>query len=131
MIIDVNNNLITSEISGVHLTFENENKTIEKIPIGYHPGELLLDQNSWKKIKSVETKKTILSFTYHTWKRNNQKNVTFEIEMKKYHFDKRYLILHIYDFRERKYRRKYGCLTDENYVFEFNFPQGGILVGCK
>ncbi|CAN5332796.1 hypothetical protein BH23BAC2_BH23BAC2_18290 [soil metagenome] len=131
MIIDVNNELVTSEISGAYLNFENKNGTKERIQIGYHPGELILEQNSWNKINSEETTKITLSFNYYTWKRNNQENATFEVEMKKYHFDMQYLILHVYDFRERKYRKKYGCLTDKEYITDFNYPQGGILISCK
>ena len=130
MIIDVNDELVTSEISGVYLDFENKDGTSEKILIGYHPGELLLEQNSWKKINSEQTQKITLSFTYYTWKRKKEKITTFEIEMEKYLFNKRYLILHVYDFRDRKYQRKYGCLTEENYIFDFNYPQGGILISC-
>jgi hypothetical protein len=130
MIIDVNDELVTSEISGVYLNFENKNGTSEKILIGYHPGELLLEQNSWNTINSEQTQKITLSFTYYTWKRKKEKIATFEIEMEKYLFNKRYLILHVYDFRDRKYRRKYGCLTEENYIFDFNYPQGGILISC-
>lgn len=130
MVIDVNDKLVTSEISGAYLNFENKDGTKEKILIGYHPGELLLEQNSWNKINSEQTKKITLSFTYYTWKRKKQKSATFKIEMEKYLFDKRYLILHVYDFRDRKYRKKYGCLTDENYIHDFNYPQGGILISC-
>ena len=130
MVIDVNDELVTNEISGAYLNFEYKDGTKEKILIGYHPGELLLEQNSWNKINSEQTKKITLSFTYYTWKRKTQKNTTFEIEMEKYLFDKRYLILHVYDFGDRKYRKKYGCLTDKNYIFDFNYPQGGILISC-
>ena len=130
MVIDVNGQLITSEIGGVYLNFEYNDGTKDKIAIGYHPGELLLNENSWEKIKSEKTKKSILTFDYYTYKRGNQEIATFTVEMEKYHFNKRYLILHVYDFRERKYRRKYGCLTDEDYIYEFNFPQGGILISC-
>ena len=130
MIIDVNDELVTSEISGAYLNFESKDGTKAQILIEYQPGELILEQNSWNKINSEQTEKITLSFTYYTWKRKKHKTATFEIKMEKYLFDKRYLILHVYDFRERKYRKKYGCLTDENYIFDFNYPQGGILISC-
>ena len=130
MIIDVNDELLTNYIGDAYLNFENENGTKEKILIGYHPGELILNENAWNKIKSDETTEITFSFTYSTWKRQKQESVNFKMNMKKYHFEKQYLILHIYDFRERKYRRKYGCLTDQDYIYDFNFPQGGILISC-
>jgi len=130
MIIDVNDELLTNYVGDAYLNFENEDGTTEKILIGYHPGELILEQNAWNKINSAEITKITFSFTYNTWKRGQHESINFKIKMKKYHFDKTYLILHIYDFRNRKYRRKYGCLTDENYIYEFRFPEGGILVSC-
>ena len=130
MIIDVNDELLTNYVGDAYLNFENEDGTTEKILIRYHPGELILEQNAWNKINSAEITKITFSFTYNTWKRGQHESINFKIKMKKYHFDKTYLILHIYDFRNRKYRRKYGCLTDENYIYEFRFPEGGILVSC-
>ena len=130
MIIDVNDELLTNYIGDAYLNFENNNGIEEKILIGYHPGELILNENAWSKINSDETSKITFSFTYFTWKKDNQERINFKMNMYKYHFEKQYLILHIYDFRERKYRRKYGCLTDENYIYDFNFPQGGILISC-
>ncbi|GAB5476197.1 MAG: hypothetical protein Mars2KO_42960 [Maribacter sp.] len=130
MVIDVNDRLVITEIASAYLNFEYEDGTKSRIAIGYHPGELVLDNDSWEKIKSDKTKKINLTFDYYTSKRGNQEVANFEVEMKKYHFEKRYLILHVYDFRERKYRKKYGCLTDANYITDFNYPQGGILISC-
>ena len=130
MVIDINDKLLTNYIGDAYLSFENDDGTENKILIGYHPGELILNENAWNKINSDETTKITFSFTYFTWKRDKQERVNFKMNMNKYHFEKQYLILHIYDFRERKYRRKYGCLTDENYIYDFNFPQGGILISC-
>ena len=130
MVIDVNGRLAVSEIGGAYLNFEYNDGTKDRILIGYHPGELILKNDSWDKITSDKTKKIILSFDYYTWKRGNQEIANFEVEMEKSHFQKSYLILHVYDFRERKYRKKYGCLTDAEYITELNFSQGGILVSC-
>ena len=38
MIIQVNNELVTFEISGMYLIFENEQNEIESHQIGYNPG---------------------------------------------------------------------------------------------
>ena len=130
MVIDVNGRLVVSEIAGAYLNFEYNDGTKDRILVGYHPGELILKNDSWEKINSDKTKNIVLSFDYYTWKKDNQVIANFEVEMEKSHFQKSYLILHVYDFRERKYRKKYGCLTDAEYITELNFPQGGILVSC-
>ncbi len=131
MIIEVNERLVTSEISGAYLNFKSTDGTKSRNLVGYHPGELVLQPEDWKKINSDLTEKITLTFDYNTFKGNGHQIGNFDIEMLKHHFDKRYLILRVYDFRERKFRKRYGCLTDEEFVAELNFPQGGILVQCR
>jgi hypothetical protein len=131
MVIEVNERLITSEISGAYLNFENADGTKSRNLVGYYPGELVLQVEDWEKINSESTKNIILTFDYNTFNSNSHQIGNFGIEMQKYHFDKRYLILRVYDFRERKFKKRYDCLTDRNFIAEFNFPQGGILIRCK
>ncbi len=130
MIIEVNDRLITYEIAGIFLSFEYNNGTKTHTQINYHPGELVLNDYLWKQIKSDSLKEITLKFDYYTYKRGNQDIANFKFKMSKFLFERKYLILRVYDFRERKFRRKYGCLTDEEYISEFNFPQGGILISC-
>jgi hypothetical protein len=131
MVILVNEKLVTSEISGAYLNFETSNGTKSRNLVGYHPGELRLQPEDWEKINADSTKKITLTFDYNTFKGNGHQIGNFGIEMKKYHFEKRYLILRVYDFRDRKFKKRYGCLTDKDFVAEFHFPQGGELVQCK
>ena len=131
MIIEVNERLVTGEIAGAYLNFENADGTKSRNLVGYHPGELKLQREDWNKINAESTKKITLTFDYYALKGKYHNSVNFGIEMKKYHFGKTYLILRIYDFRERKFRRRYGCSTDKDFMAELNFPQGGILGRCK
>jgi hypothetical protein len=131
MVIEVNERLVISEISGAYLNFENTDGTKSKNLVGYYPGELVLQTEDWKKINSELTKKITLTFDYNTFKSNGHQIGNFGIEMLKHHFDKRYLILRVYDFREKKFKKRYGCLTDEKFIAELNFPQGGILISCE
>ncbi|WP_282118216.1 hypothetical protein [Maribacter aquivivus] len=131
MVIEVNETLVTTEISGAYLNFENTDGTKSRNLVGYHPGELILQTKDWEKINSDLTKKTTLTFDYNTFKGNGHQIGNYGIEMQKHHFDKRYLILRVYDFKERKFKKRYGCLTDEKFIAELNFPQGGILIRCR
>ena len=131
MVIEVNERLVISEISNIELNFEKIDKTKSSTPVGYHPGELILEDQSWEKIKSDLTQKISLTFDYYTYNGTGQQIRNYSIEMGKYHFDKPYLILNIYDFRERKYRKRYSCLTDNDFIAELYFPQGGSLIECK
>ncbi|MCA1967359.1 MAG: hypothetical protein LDL23_12035 [Flavobacterium sp.] len=131
MVIEVNERLVTSEISGAYLNFENMDGTKSRNLVGYHPGELILQPEDWEKINSDLTKNITLTFDYNTFKRNGHQIGNFGIEMKKQDFERRYLILRVYDFRERKFKKRYSCLTDKDFIAELNFPQGGILVRCR
>lgn len=131
IVIQVNEELIVSEIGGIYLSFENVKGIIYRSSIGYIPDELTLQDEDWKKIHSDSIKRIILHFDFYNYQNNKYQSKTFEVEMEKYHFDKSYLILQVYDFRDRKYRKRYGCLTSQDYITEFNFPQGGILLGCQ
>ncbi|GEQ86127.1 hypothetical protein ULMS_16350 [Patiriisocius marinistellae] len=128
MVIQVNDQLVLNGAFNLH--FEYKSGIKERIQIGYEPGELKLTESDWKKISSDSTKNIILTFNYDDFLKVKKQDSYYEIEMEKYHFDNRYLILRVYDFCERKYRRKYSCLTDEDYIYDFNYPQGGILISC-
>ena len=132
MIIEINDEIATSKISEFSLNFEYKNGTRDKILVDYHPGELLLKEDNWKKIKADSTTKITLSFQYTTFKKNAvvPDTKTIKAEMRKSYFELPYLILRVYDFSERKYRKKYGCLTDKEYITDFNYPRGGILISC-
>jgi hypothetical protein len=131
VVIQVNEKLVVSEIAGAKLNFKNIDQTVSSTQVGYHPGELILDDESWTKLKSDSTQKISLTFDFYTYKGTQQQIRNYCIEMDKYHFDKPYLIINIYDFRERKYRKRYSCLTDNDFIAEIYFPQGGILIECK
>lgn|SRR5690554_1846400 len=128
MVIEVNGKLVISGAFNLH--FEYEDGTKERISVGYEPGELKLTESDWKKISSDSTRSIRLTFNYDDFEKAKNQDSYYEIKMEKYHFNKRYLILRVYDFCERKYRKKYGCLTNADYISEFNFPQGGILISC-
>ncbi|MCS4434269.1 hypothetical protein [Aquiflexum gelatinilyticum] len=131
MVIEVNERLVTTEISGAYLNFENTDGIKSRNIVGYYPGELVLEPEDWEKINSDLTKKITLTFDYNTFKRNGHQIGNFGIEMPKFLFSQEYLILRVYDFRERKFKKRYGCLTKENYIAELDFPQGGILIRCR
>ena len=131
MIIEINERLVISGISGAYLNFENADGTKSRNLVGYYPGELVLLPEHWKKINSKSTKKISLSFDFYAANSKRHSIVQFGIEMQKHHFEKRYLILKIYDFSEKRFRKWYGCLTDKNFIAELNFPQGGRLIRCR
>lgn len=130
MVIQVNEKLVTSEISGVSLNFESIDGTKTKTIVGYHLGELILENEIWSNINSNSTKKITLTIDYNTFDGNKHQIRNYRVDMEKYHFYQPYLILYVYDFSDRKYRKQYGCLTDNDFIAELYFPQGGVLIKC-
>ena len=130
MVIEVNERLVVGEISGAYLNFENEDGTKSRNSVGYYPGELVLKPEVWEKINADAAKKITLTFDYYALKGKYHNSVQFGIDMHKRHFEQRYLILKVYDFREGKFRRRYGCLTENDFIAELIFPQCGILIQC-
>lgn len=128
MVIQVNDDLVTFQTSGMYLTFENVKGEIESCQIGYIPGELVLDKNVWKKINSYSNKKIVLSFNYSNFDKKRTWHGNYEIEISKNILDKPYLILNIYDFQNRKYKRWYQYLTDKRFLAELRYPNSGIYV---
>src|SRR5690625_3507534 len=131
MVIEVNERLVVGEIAGAYLNFEHADGTKGRNLVGYHPGELRLQKEDWEKIKAESTQKITLTFDYYALKGKYHNSVTFGIARQHSHFDKSYPTVRDSDFRERKFRKRYECLTDEKYIAELNLPQGGILIRCR
>ena len=69
MVIEVNERLVTSEISRAYLNFKNTDGTKSRNLVGYHPTQLILQPEDWKKIKSDLTKEITLTFDYNLSKK--------------------------------------------------------------
>ena len=128
MIIQVNDQLVTFEISGMYLNFSNDDGQVESNQVGYIPGELVLNENVRQKINSDSTKSIILSFAYSNFEKKKEWHGHYKIELSKTLLDQPYLILNIYDFQNKKYKRWYQYLTDQDYLAELRYPNSGIYV---
>jgi len=131
MVIQVNDELVTFEISGMHLIFEDEKGKIESHQIGYIPGELVLNKSNWGKINSDSVKKITLSFNYSNFEKKKEWHGNYKIELSKNILEQPYVILNIYDFSNRKYKRWYQYLTDNEFLAELRYPNSGIYVRQK
>ena len=131
MVIQVNDKLVTSEITGVYLNFQNQDGTISKNLVGYRPGELVLKPEDWKDINSESTKKITLSFNYYPVDLNHRYKHKFSVEIQKQDFERPSLILNVYNLTIKKFKKRYGCLTDESYITELVYPNSELLKPCK
>lgn len=131
MVIQVNDRLVTTEISGAYLNFESIDGTKDKKNVVYQPGELILEDEILGILRSDSVKNITLTFDYNSFKSEKHQIANYRVDMENYHFNQPYLILNIYDFRERKYRKRFSCLTDNDFIAELYFAQSGILIECK
>ena len=127
LIIQVNNELITDGISGVYLKI-GSTESSEQHFVSYFPGRLKIDSSLWKEIVSDTSKKVTLYFDYATFDKNHQLTANFFADFKWYHFKQPYLILNIYDFRDKKYKHWYKWLTEKEFLAEFRYPNGPVYI---
>ena len=81
-IIQVNERLVVGELSGINL-FLDSVYSKEVYDIDYIPGELIINEDAWRKINSDTSKKVFLKFDYNTFKGGRQTIATFFVELKK------------------------------------------------
>ncbi len=125
-IIQVNNEIITDGIIGLKLIYNVDNKKESSTDLKYVPGNLILNKKLWSKINSDSTNEIILSFNYQTFKKNKNEITNFQLSLSKNDFKRDYVIIDIYDFRNRKYKKWYQNYTDKNYLVNKVFPGSGI-----
>jgi hypothetical protein len=131
MVIEVNERLVESGITSAYLNFEAVDGTTSKNLVSYYPGELVLEPEDWQKINSELTKEIILSFNYTDYSKKRDTSLNIKVGIQKEHFEMPYLILRIYDFKNKKFKKRYSCLTDKDFIAEFGCQGCGVLVTCK
>ncbi len=80
----------------------------------YLPGELLLDSVVWNKINSDTTK----PIWFHFSNPFDLKSAGYVTALTRKDLKRDYLILSVFDFSNKKYKRWYQWLTDKNYLIE-------------
>ena len=130
LIIQVNDKLIIDGLSRMYLRFDStiEAKTIQ---VGYVPGELTLPEEIWKTINSDSSLRFSLHFDYNTFVGDKHQIESFYAELSPNILKERYLIVNIYDFRNRKYKRWYQWHTNEHFLAELRYPNSGLYIRKK
>ncbi len=100
LIIQVNEKLITKPLY-CSLTFDSTNG--QRFNVWYMLGELMLDTLIWNKINKDSTK----SFWLHFYGIDKYNTTPYFAELTARHLRKSFLILNVYDFSEKKYKRWY------------------------
>ncbi|HEX4374085.1 MAG TPA: hypothetical protein VHZ50_12345 [Puia sp.] len=127
LVIEVNEKIVIGEIGRMYLIF-GSGVDEKKISADYVPGKLTLSQDTWKIINSDTSIKFSLHFDYTTYKKNIQQIANFYVDLSQKKLNQSYLILNIYDFRDRKYKNWYKSYTDKEFLAELRFPNSGMYI---
>ncbi len=131
LVIQVNEKLVVSELSSIYLVFGTGTE-VKKIPVGYVPGDLILDEKALALINADTLNKFSLRFDYNTYSNDNHEIANFYVDLTKQQIKQPYLVLNIYDFRDKKYRHWYKWLTtDKDFLAELRYPNSGIYIRKK
>jgi hypothetical protein len=127
LIIEVNDKLILDGLSAVHLVFYSGTDT-QTVAVDYIPGELTLPEETWNLIQKDTSVKFTLHFDYNTFIKNQHQIAHFYVGLSRHILEQRYVIINIFDFREKNYRRWYQWHTDKNFLAELTYPNSGKYI---
>ena len=127
LMIQVNDKLIVTGLYNFCIVFDSvENR--KQFTVNYIPGDLFIDEDVWSKINLDSTSRLFLKFDYSTFTNGKQEIANFFVELTQQKLMQRYLIINIYDFRDKKYKHWYQWHTDKYFLAELNFPGSGIYI---
>jgi hypothetical protein len=70
-------------------------------------------------------------FDLNSFKRDKHEILNVKTNFSKFLIGQPSLILNVYDFRDKKYKRGLGYLTNENFLCEYEFPGSGQYIWKK
>lgn len=127
LILQVNGKILTGEISNLHINLGTE-ESPDVYPANYYPGDLIISQEVLDKIDEIPSGKFILHFDYNTYEKDKHQIANFDVTLHKKQLGFPYLIINVYDFRDKKYRKWYSYLTDKDYLPEIICINCGIYL---
>jgi hypothetical protein len=127
VIIEVNGNLVKSELSELHL--ELNNGTTPKIETQYQPGHLTVSAKDYMRI---DTAKEVKIFFDNYSKKGGKLYVTkFKVKLVHAMLSQPYLIVSCYDFNDKDYKRLYENETNKEYAVDITYPGSNPLARNK
>ena len=130
LVIEINEKLVVEGLSAMCLRFGPDTET-NKFAVEYVPGELTLNEEIWKIINNDTSARFSLHFDYSTFDKDKHQITNFHAELSPSILKQPYLILSIYDFRDKKYKRLYQWHTADNFLVELRYPNSGVYIRKK
>ncbi len=79
-------------------------------------------------INSNNFTKFALHFNYNTFFKGKHEVANFYVDLTQDKLKQPYLILNIYDFRNKKYKSWYQWHTEKDFLAELRFPNSGLYI---
>ena len=100
--------------SRIYLQNEKGEKT--DIDFDYHPGNLSMSMDDYEKIKSFEGK-IEMHFGWYKHLIGETRHYFYDIPLDKLLFERRYVVIKIYNMDDKRYRKLYYPLKGKNYNY--------------
>ena len=129
LVILINDKLAWEELQNMYITTDSLEK--ERIYLNYVPGDLILADSVYSLLNSDKIQHFKPHFSHFTYKGNKTETVPFYVGLSKHIFSLPYLVLNVYDFRDKKYKNWYQYHTKQNFLVERIFPNSGLYIRKK
>lgn len=120
----LNDELVVDGIANSRIAIETE-KGNYKLDFSYQAGDLILTREAFDVLKSDSIKSATLMFDVYFYRKKNYELLNIKTSFSKFLMQQPYVILNIYDLRDKKNKRQLGYLTKDDYICETVFPNGG------
>ncbi len=129
-IIIIDETIIKKPLS-IKFTFELEGKRLF-VYGNYLPGNITIDSDDLKKLKSKLTEKIEIEFSYQTYKKEKPYFYKYNIDYKKLWLTDKYTIIKLFNLDKRKYSKKYRTSSlSKNYAIGIEGYSSSIPILAK
>jgi hypothetical protein len=129
-VIKLNDKLLENGVSNTQLGIETD-KDKYMFRVQYYTGDLILPADVMAILNRDSIKSMTLTFDISTFKGEKQDILNIKTNFSKYFITQPYVILNVFDLRDKKFKRQLGHVTKENFLCEYNFPGSGLYIRRK
>jgi hypothetical protein len=130
LVIKLNDKLLENGVSNTQLAIETD-KDKYNVGVQYYTGDLILPADVMTILNRDSIKSMTLTFDISTFKGDKQDIMNIKTNFSKYLIIQPYIILNVFDLRDKKFKRQLGHVTKDNFLCEYNFPGSGLYIRRK
>lgn len=113
---------IVKKVYSPRLEVLDESGLKKNVKFGYFPGNISIDSNDYRLLKSKDNFSLIFSMQV-----NDGDFQSYEVEAGKGWLNMDYIIVNIYNTDNKKYKNKFYPLPGQKYTYELEYPGGQML----